>query len=267
MEREKAWVHVWLKTKNKLLFGVEKNVQTYFMKPQFISEYFYLCFVHTTDSCVYKTGLSRFNLTPPNEKVIFSNTDFQAANIWSTQSCLHRYKCCQCSLWPEALQQGHETRLQKTSQRPWANLSAFTCQHLISKKDKKAFPSCCKVAVRITIWSAKHSKCMAMRSMQTYWRQQRVFGSDFSLILIHTLEQSRESNWGHPLPLRLVGTATLKTHHWGRVWFAKMTANSKKKDGSLEIQVYQCTGRCGQAACDCTQQQLHSAGHCPGEIC
>lgn len=159
------------KKKKKIALWARKNVQTYFMKPQFISEYFYLCFVHTTDSCVYKTGLSRFNLTPPNEKVIFSNTDFLAANIWSIQSCLCRYKCCQSSLCPEALQQGHEARLQKTSQRPWASLSAFTCQHLISKKDKKAFPFCCKVAARITVWSTKHSKFMATRCMQTYWRQ------------------------------------------------------------------------------------------------
>lgn len=107
-----------IEDQKKLLFGVEKNMQTYFMNPRFISEYFYLCFVHTTDSCVYKTGLSRFNLTPPNEKVIFSNTDFLAANIWNTQSCLCRYKYCQCSLCPEALQEEYEATLQKTSQRP-----------------------------------------------------------------------------------------------------------------------------------------------------
>lgn len=89
------------KKKKKLFFGVEKNVQTYFMKPQFISEYFYSCFVHTTDSCVYKTGLACFNLTPPNEKVIFSDTDFLAANIWSTLSCLCRYKWCHPSCGPE----------------------------------------------------------------------------------------------------------------------------------------------------------------------
>lgn len=137
------------------------------------------------------------------------------------------------------------------------------CQHFISKRDKKAFPSCCKVAVRITIWSTKHSKFKAMRCMQTYWRQQterfwQWFQFDSYLhsgreqrIKLRT-SSSTQVNWN---------SNTQNTHHWGWVWFAKMTANSKKKDASLEIQVYQCLVRCGYAACDCSQQQLHSMGH------
>lgn len=52
-------------------------------------------------------------------------------------------------LWPEALQWGHEARLQKISLGSLANHSAFMCQYHIFNKYKKAFPSCCKVAVRI----------------------------------------------------------------------------------------------------------------------
>lgn len=114
--QKRAQAHIWLRTTTKkiALWG-RKNVQTYFTKPQFISEYFYSCFVHTTDSCVYKTGLSRFNLTPPNEKVIFSNTDFLAANIWSTLSCLCRYKwchaCCGLKPWSYSTKLGFRRRL------------------------------------------------------------------------------------------------------------------------------------------------------------
>lgn len=143
-----------------------------------------------------------------------------------------------CSLWPEALQLEHETRLLKTSQRPWANHSVFMCQYCTSKRIRKHSPPVARL-----LWE----QLFEVLSVQNLWQRDscrhtednRQFLAAISVWFSSTLQKRAENQTEDILfhPGYLEQQQSNK-RCWAVVWIwlAKMTAN-------------------GHRPHDCTQQQ------------
>lgn len=158
-----------------------------------------------------------------------------------------------CSLWPEALQLEHETRLQKTSQRPWANHSVFRCQYCTSKRIREHSPPVARL-----LWE----QLFEVLSVQNLWQwdscrhteDNRQFLAAISVWFSSTLQKRAENQTEdilfHPGYLeRQQSNKLCWVVVW--VWLAKKTANGRAHSMWLH-----------PAA---TSTML--SGHCPGEIC